>query len=171
MFADCDAQEQAVDLPETAPALAVLFRLLHDPPLPYVHLHVEPGLPAPVAPPGHITDPEEAIPFPVLSLALEVADKYMLRPELVETLHTHLAAHVATEPLKVYGLALSLGLQRIANSASEFLLHPPLASYTLAEIGAIPTVRDLHQLVRLHGAREAKLREVNSARPSGIRLC
>jgi hypothetical protein len=164
MFADCDDQEPIVDLPESGASLSVLFRLLHDPPKPFFRIRVEPGLRPPEVPPGHETDVEHAIPFVIMPLALGLADKYMLAPAIVENLHTHIGAHVASDPLPVYGLALSLGLQYIANSASEYLMDPPLAQYTPAEISVIPTVKDLHQLVRLHHAREMKLCEVCFAR-------
>lgn len=150
-----------MDLPETADALTVLFRLLHEPPA-----YLPPTKPRPAKayygadPPRADQDTSVIIPLPVIPVALGLADKYMLNSDMIQVLHSHIGAHVMTEPLKVYGLAVLLNLMELASDASEYLLHPPLSTYRTDEIKAIPTVDAYHQLIRLHGVREVRLREV-----------
>ena len=152
MFSCCSTEDsdQIMDLSEGAEALTVLLRLLHDPPQTY-----DPPTTSATAK-AH----EDAIPLPILRIAFDLSDKYMLAPELSAALHTHLAAHATTSPLKVYGYATALGLDKLASLASEHLLHPPVASYTLEEISVVPTVAALHDLVVLQGLREPRLRDV-----------
>jgi hypothetical protein len=159
MFTDCSDQEQNMDLHESAQSLEVLFRLLHDPPKKFERIK-----PTPAKAWGY-EQPTEAstshvIPLPIIPLALGLADKYMLSSDIVNVLHSHIAAHVSTQPLKVYALAVRLDLLEIASDASEYLLHPPLSTYRTAEIAEIPTVEALFKLIRLHGLREAQLRDV-----------
>lgn len=145
MFACCGAEDsdQVMDLTESAEAVSVLLHLLHNPP--QAHDRWKSYRP---------------IPLPTLRIAFDLLDKYMLAPGLAETLHTHLAAHVRTSPLQVYGYAVELGLDNLASQASEHLLHPPVASYTLDEIRVIPSAAALHRLVVLQARREPELREV-----------
>jgi hypothetical protein len=161
MFADCADQDPVMDLPETADALAILFRLLHDPPAAFEPVKVTPARTAgPGAPDAPQPDLRGVIPLPVIPRALALADKYMLCAGTVSALRSHVTAHAATEPLRVYALALTLGLNDVASTASEYLLHPPLAALRAADVAALPDARALHALVRLHAARAGELRAV-----------
>ncbi|THH02503.1 hypothetical protein EW026_g381 [Hermanssonia centrifuga] len=62
-------------------------------------------------------------------------------------------------PLRVYGYASELGLDKVAAKASTHLLHPPLTSYSTEEMKAIPTAEAYHKLALLHEFRTRKIRE------------
>jgi hypothetical protein len=163
MFASCGNQDQPLELSEGADAVVILLRLLHDPPQPYVSVVEEGG--RALTPPPASPEVNQAIPFPVLRVAFDLSDKYMLSTELSNALHSHLSAHITTEPLQVYGFACALGLEKLAALASKYLLHPPLWTYSAEEIRVIPTVVALHRLVRLHAVREQKLKEILMEEP------
>jgi len=170
MFACCDSgyvldmlDEDAgtLDLDESAENLSMLFRLLHARPEPYppptsvpksnrdFHdrvFHIQQTLPG-----------AQAIPFPLIPTLLTLADKYALSDAIVHVLHTHLAAYTSTHPLRVYGYAVSLGLDDVAARASMYLLDPPLSSYTAQDIAVIPSAQAYHRLVQLHDYRIKKL--------------
>jgi hypothetical protein len=160
MFSDCVDQEQIMDVPEKSSNLNILFRLLHDPPQLFTPIKPTPAKAFGVNPPVDVPDMSTVVPLPLIPLALTLADKYILHSSVLKALHSHIGAHVTTQPLEVYGLATSLGLDELASDASEYLLHPPLASYSLSEIKVVPTVQALHQLVRLQALREAKLKDM-----------
>lgn len=163
-----------MDLPETADTLSILFQLLHQPPAVFQRVKPTPAKASTTDPLKETPDMSTVIPLPVIPIALDVADKYILSPAVVAALHSHIGAHVTTEPLKVYGMAVSLGLDDLASEASEFLLHPPLSTWRTDEIKVIPTVEALHQLVRLHAVREIKLREAlqgEAVFPHGYEIC
>lgn len=157
MFQCCDAgyvlgevddARGVLDLHEPAPLLALLLRLLHAPPAP---------------PPADLDDvhvPAGAIPFPLLPALLALADKYALARTLRDACVAHLGAHASSHPLRVYGMAVDLGEPALAARASAFLLHPPLGTYTAAEIRAIPTAEAYHRLVLLHAHRITRVREI-----------
>jgi hypothetical protein len=160
MFSDCADQEQIMDVPEKSSNLNILFRLLHEPPQLFAPIKPTPAKAFGVNPPVYVPDMSTVVPLPLIPLALTLADKYILHSSVLKALHSHIGAHVTTQPLEVYGLATSLGLDELASDASEYLLHPPLASYSLSEIKVVPTVQALHQLVRLQALREAKLKDM-----------
>lgn len=156
MFALCDvAQEQRLVLPEPAQALSVLLRLLHEPP----------SQDDPAAHP---------IPLPLLPALFTLADKYALSDQLAGALQAHLIAHAPTMPLRVYALAVQLGLPRLASAASAHLLATPLHEHSADEVAQIPSVRAYHALVVLHAHRVARLRETVLAEelfPKDYGLC
>jgi hypothetical protein len=163
-----------MDLPETADTLSILFRLLHEPPPVFQRVKPTPAKASTEDPLREAPDMSTVIPLPLIPIALNLADKYCLSLEAITALHSHIGAHVTTEPLKVYGMAISLGLDELASEASEYLLHPPLSAWRTDEIKVIPTVEALHQLVRLHAAREVELRRYlqgETVFPHGYEAC
>ena len=146
-----------MDLQESAAQLNILFHVLHH-------------LPDAFVPPEsdkakdftriQTSVPEHAIPFPLMPALFNLADKYAFSQELTERLYSHLAAYTSTYPLRVYGLAVGLGLDKIAAKASMYLLHPPLASYSTEEMRVIPTAEAYHKLVLLHDFRIRRLKEI-----------
>lgn len=164
MFQCCDAAH-TLDLHDPPPALAMLFRLLHDPPPAYAPARSEAHAPADYL---HIrAGPPDgrAIPFPLLPALLALADKYAVAPHVAAVCRSHLAAYAPTYPLRVYGMAVALGLDALAAQASTFLLHPPLAAYTTAEVSVVPTAAAYHRLVLLHDHRIRRLRELLAGEP------
>lgn len=95
----------------------------------------------------------DVIPFPILQLVLELAEKYILKPPILHSLYDHMRAHTRAYPLQVYAYGLSNGLPGMAENASQYLWDPPLSKYTDEDISILPGVRAYHQLVRLHGLR------------------
>lgn len=156
MFATCDAaQEQELVLPEPAQTLAALLRLLH-----------EPLAPTP--------DATHAVPLPLLPALFTLADKYALAGTLAGALTAHLAAHASTLPIRVYALALRLGLTRVASDASAHTLRTPLHEIEPAEAALLPSAAALHALVVLHAHRVTHLRELVLAEelfPRDYQIC
>lgn len=153
-----DPQAGVMDLNEPSHALSILLRLLHEPPVEYIPEKVAYSEKFQTQIP--VITPKSAIPLPLIPLLLRLADKYALTPPLVRTLHSHLAAHKSTFPMRVYGLATEFGLDYIAAKASNYLLHPPLHTYRAEEIRVIPTAEAYHKLVVLHAHRVARMREI-----------
>ncbi|KAG6869192.1 hypothetical protein C0993_012291 [Termitomyces sp. T159_Od127] len=156
-----DQHEESVDLYETSTVLACLLRLLHHPPAPPVPLSPEKDAQQMLLShklPKRNYDPSTVIPFPILPLLYGLADKYAISDSITKTLDDHLLAHVHTFALPVYGFATVNGLDNVASEASQYLL--PLASYTAAEVAAIPTVSAYHKVVRLQTLRVKMLREL-----------
>lgn len=162
MFSCCDVDDdpdaRTLDLYESASNFQLLSRLLHDPPLSYQS--AEQALSSKYENRLTVVHPKDAIPFPLLPLLFTLADKYALAPDIMQVLHTHLLAYASSFPLQVYGLATRLGLERISAKASIFLLHPPLHTYSLAQIEVIPTAQAYHKLLLLQRHRVVKLREL-----------
>ena len=166
---DLDEEAETLDLHEPPAALNMLFHLLHNTPPEYA--------PAPRTPDGGAHDgadyvhirasapAETAIPFPLLPTLLALVDKYAVAPDIAAVCRSHLAAYAPTYPLRVYGMAVGLGLGALAARTSKFLLHPPLAAYTPDEISVIPTAEAYHRLVLLHEHRIKRLREVLAGEP------
>lgn len=170
MFSCCDAspsdeglatKENQVDLHESAGVVIALLRLLHDPPAPptleqSIDESEETQLSS-QSPKIKRYDPSTVIPLPVLlSLLYGLVDKYGLPPSTAESLNEHLLAHAPTHPLRVYGFATSLGLDKIASEASQYMM--PLGSYRLDEVQDIPSIGAYHKLVRLQDLRVKALR-------------
>lgn len=153
-------------LDERASTLQVLLRLLHTTPS-----AAKPS-PSGLHPSPSSRDP--AIPFPLLPALFVLADKYMLSDQIVQALRASLAAYTSEQPLRVYGYAMQLGFSELAAEASTYLLYPPLAEYTAAEIAVIPTVQAYHQLGQLQAYRVKRLRELLQAEaifPLGYGKC
>jgi hypothetical protein len=155
---DLDEDARILYLHESASSLSLLFQLLHRPPEPYLATEA----PDSEADYVHIrqTIPVSVIPFPLLPTLFALADKYAVTPSIWDVCHSHLSAYASTYPLRVYGMAVGMGLNHIAARASKYLLHPPLATYTPEEIKVIPTAEAYHRLVLLHEYRTRKLREL-----------
>ncbi|KAG1757325.1 hypothetical protein EDB19DRAFT_1623384 [Suillus lakei] len=167
MFACCDhgfelvddneesgPQEAVLDLDETEHALATLFRLIQQPPDP------PPMENSDGTRPRFKLDAGSVIPFPVLPSMIQLADKYGLSETIICSLHLHVQANAATNPLLVYAYATTHNLPKIAAEASAHLLHPPLSSYPKEDIQIIPTVTAYHELLRLHEYRKYRLRDI-----------
>ncbi|KAG8882656.1 hypothetical protein FRB98_003547 [Tulasnella sp. 332] len=124
----------------------------------------------PVPPPStslvESTPLPELIPYPLLSPLFDLLDKYDVTASYVNTIADHLKRNAPQHPLQIYSLAHRLSLTNtnllpIASYASQFLLSPPLESYTLDEIDEnFPSLRAYHRLTLLHAHRKEKLREV-----------
>lgn len=116
-----------------------------------------------------------AVPLPLLRKLFTLADKYDFSPGLISTLQTHLVAHSFEEPLEVYGLSYTLGFDDVATFASTQLHSPPLDTYhpdTLARI--LPNIQSLQKLYILHAERKRLLRDILSEEPlypSGYGKC
>ncbi|KAH8100520.1 hypothetical protein BXZ70DRAFT_154968 [Cristinia sonorae] len=168
MFSCCDSgyvvdmldeESGTLDLDESAERLSMLFQLLHNLPDPY-HEEPVPKSQRDFTRVQSTLPKEPAIPFPILPILLSLADKYALSETIVHCVHSHLAAHTSTYPLRVYGYATSLGLHDVAARASTFLLSPPLSSHPTNKITALPNAQAYHKLVQLHDYRIRKLKEV-----------
>jgi hypothetical protein len=169
MFSCCDKGsvikdssngEKSLDLDESAEDLTALLRLLHTPPLPPKLLATSKDLEKfETQIRVQKYDPSSVIPLPLLPLLFALADKYLLAETIVSSLCSHLLANGPLHPLQVYGFATLHGLNDIADRTSKYLLHPPLASYSVDEIKVIPSVEAYHKLVLLHQFRITKLRE------------
>lgn len=168
MFATCesgyvleeiDEDTETLELNETSATLNMLFNCLHYPPEPYAEPPKSPQ------PRGDYTiqfrSPlESSIPFPILPSLLRLADKFAFTDELTHCLRSHLSAYISTYPLRVYGYAVELGMDAVAAKASMFLLDPPISSYSVEDMKAVPSAEALQKLVLLHNHRITKLKEI-----------
>ncbi|CAL1696460.1 unnamed protein product [Somion occarium] len=172
VFDSLDEDTHTLDLMESSTNLNLLFRFLHNPPVPYEEEKAEKS---PIKSSRiHLMFPQSAIPFPLIPSLLKLADKYALSPELTECLYSHLASYASVFPLRVYGYAVELGLDSIAAKTSMYLLDPPLSSYSVEDLKAIPTAEAYHKLVLLHDFRIKRLREIlrgESIFPHGYGEC
>ncbi|KAH8120551.1 hypothetical protein DFH11DRAFT_71694 [Phellopilus nigrolimitatus] len=179
MFLCCEQGKGTMNTPtrtleiyESANMLSLLLHLLHEPPSPYSKDEISSesrdfGKYAIVA-------PTSAIPLPLLPALFQVADKYALALPTIHALQTHLAAYVSTAPLVVYGLATQLSLPFIADAASAFLITPPLHTYSLEQISAIPTAEAYHTLLLLLHHRTCRIKELllhEDLFPHGYGVC
>ncbi|KAJ2920273.1 hypothetical protein MD484_g107, partial [Candolleomyces efflorescens] len=159
MFSVCEpgntspsGSDAAVDLHEPADVLAILLRILHDPPQPPEEVPSEDA---------YIKRYNEAtvIPLPLLEqVLLQLVDKYLLDESIVKALQQHLLAHAPTNGLRVYAFAVANEMPEIANIASQYVL--PMAHYTLKEAKCVPTVAAYHNIVRLQDFRVQALRDL-----------
>lgn len=173
------SEEMAMDMPEPPDVLEMLFKLIHGPPSPLPS--IEDLLHRQYSVKAGEKEPElskisslSAVPIPLLRPLYRVADKYLLREELIRTLDSHLAAHVATQPLQVYAIATYLDLKDLAAYASSHLLSPSLDTYSPAQLSVLPSIESLHLLYILQAHRQTKLREVLSGEsifPHGYGRC
>ncbi|KAG9014898.1 hypothetical protein FRB94_009056 [Tulasnella sp. JGI-2019a] len=106
----------------------------------------------------------ELIPYPLLSPLCDLLDKYDVTRSYVTTIVDHLKRNAPQHPLQIYSLSHQLtftNLLPVASYASQFLLSPPLETYTLDEIDQnFPSLRAYHRLTLLHAHRKEKLREI-----------
>lgn len=161
---DDRAPDNIVDIYDSANDISLLVRFLHEPPAAH-STKTKASATAPIVP---------IIPFPILSRLLDLGDKYVLSDQLVNILHSHLAAHVATEPLFVYGRATQYGLPEIADEASTHLMATRFHTLTAEQLRIIPTAEAYHKLILLQKYRQARIREhlMNSELfPFGYGVC
>jgi len=165
MFVCCDDAEansqgdsRTMDVFENSSAFAVFLKLLHEPPTPFAEEDISELIKFETK--VIMKPPKNAIPLPILTTILQLADKYMVKSGIVQSLHTHLWAHRTVFPLNVYGIATKYSLDWIADDASMYLIHPPLHTYTLDEVSIIPTAAAYHKLLALQHHRTTKLREL-----------
>ncbi|PFH49231.1 hypothetical protein AMATHDRAFT_148184 [Amanita thiersii Skay4041] len=163
MFDCCDPGNlesgitQSVHLHEPSQTLVVLLRLLHDPPNPPVEEAHEADSSVTSQLPRKYYDPSTVIPLPLITTTIfGLVEKYVLSETIIDTLWSHIAAHVATDPLQVYGFATLHGMDHIASKASQYLM--PLASYRTDEVKIIPSVEAYHNLIRLQDLRAKTLK-------------
>lgn len=162
MFDDAEANSEGdhetMDLIEDSTIFALFLKLLHEPPALFIEEDISEQIKFETK--VIMKAPKDAIPLPILTKILELAEKYMVKPSIVEPLHTHLRAHRMVCPLKVYGLAIKYGLDQIAHDTSMFLIHPLLHTYSVEEISVIPTAVALHKLLLLQQHRGIELRKI-----------
>ncbi|KAF5336845.1 hypothetical protein D9611_003181 [Ephemerocybe angulata] len=145
-----------VDLHEPADVLAILLRILHEPPKPPEEIVSDPP-----ELDSYVKKYNEAtvIPLPLLELVLlHLVDKYLLDESITRVLEQHLLAHAASNGLRVYSFAVANGMSKVANKASHYVL--PMAQYTLQDVRCIPTVKAYHDIVRLQDFRVQALRDL-----------
>ena len=157
-----------MDIPEPPDVLRMLFKLLHSQPAPLPSIkeltekdkqynqskqYLDGVLRSPIP-------QTNAIPLPLLRPLFALADKYLLVPSLVSTLHSHLTAHTQVQPLEVYALATTLSLSEVAAYASSHLLSPPLDTYAPGTLSILPSIESLHLLYLLHTHRIKKFHEI-----------
>ncbi|TEB26387.1 hypothetical protein FA13DRAFT_1636186 [Coprinellus micaceus] len=143
-----------VDLHEPADVLAILLRILHDPPRPPEEIPSSEL-------DSYVKKYDEAtvIPLPLLELVvLQLVDKYLLDESITEVLQQHLLAHAPSNGLRVYAFAVTNNMPKMASKASQYV--EPMAKYTFQEIKCIPTVKAYHDLVRLQDFRVQALRDL-----------
>jgi len=165
MFACCDDEDtsgqtdpRTMDLFEDSTVFAVFLKLLHEPPVPFAEEDISEIIKYETK--VIMKAPKNVIPLPILTTILQLADKYIVKSGIVQSLHTHLWAHRMVFPLKVYGIAAQYSLDWIVDDTSMFLIHPPLHTYTLEEVSIIPTAVAYHKLLALQRHRTTKLREI-----------
>ena len=146
---------KSMDIYETSMTFGIFLKLLHDPPAEYPKRNKSPE-----SSKYSVVTPACAIPYPVLPLLYDLADKYAVSLPILQTLDSHLAAQVSTSPLSVYGLATRRGLVDIADEASAFLVQPPLHTYTPEELRIIPTAEAYQKLLLLQHHRTMKLKKL-----------
>ncbi|KAK7058285.1 hypothetical protein VNI00_001916 [Paramarasmius palmivorus] len=156
MFSCCNDEEKLLDLHECPTTTATLLALIHQPPSLPVALRESD--PADGLIPKVVHDPTTVIPLPILPSLFALADKYSLSDTIIQSLRGHLLANAPNDPLHVYGLALSLELEGVASKATQYL--KPLASYSLDQIKAIPTVDAYHRVAQLQDFRVRSLRQI-----------
>ncbi|KAF8649786.1 hypothetical protein AX16_005552 [Volvariella volvacea WC 439] len=196
MFSCCDEStnsNQVLDLPESAGSLSVLLQLLHTPPLPPRPLPDSSGnasvagpddnphqqttdsqsdYQARTKPKGY--DPSTIIPFPLLKLFLQLADKYEIESSTLDVLASHLMVYAIApglaqpnlsqvDALDVYALATTYGMDAVASKASQHVKS--MASYGIDEVRALPTVQAYHKLVKLQDYRVKAIRELVLSEP------
>ncbi|KIY51349.1 hypothetical protein FISHEDRAFT_28544, partial [Fistulina hepatica ATCC 64428] len=164
--------EASLSLPESEEALTLLLNLLHTPPAP-------PSATAPIfdelnsLPPRTDYEPSTTIPLPILFKLFQLADKYALPSETVDTLRAHLLANAALQPLQVYGFARGMGWQDDASEAG--LCVRSLVKYAAEEVEvSIPSVRHYHELLQLQDKRVTTLEQLLMAEeifPYGYGVC
>ncbi|PVF98305.1 hypothetical protein CPB86DRAFT_784937 [Serendipita vermifera] len=160
--------ESSMVMPEKADVMQMLFRVLHEPPVLFTTAK---AMMKWDKTPGYMQDHENkpfplegsAIPLPLLKNLYVLADKYALKPDLVSTLHSHLAANALKEPLQVYAYASAMegpDALEVAAFASTKLYYPPLESYTPEDLAIMPSVQSLQLLYVLHAHRRQRLQEI-----------
>lgn len=147
--------DEVVDLHEPADVLAILLRILHDPPKPPEEIESDSWIDKTNKKYNEAT----VIPFPLLELVLlQLVDKYMLEESTTDALHQHLLAHAGSNGLRVYAFAVANNIPKVANKASQYVL--PMAQYTLQEVKCLPSVKAYHDIVRLQNFRVQALRDL-----------
>ncbi|TRM60102.1 hypothetical protein BD626DRAFT_571890 [Schizophyllum amplum] len=144
MFAMCDPSATPVlDLDESGEHIALLLRLLHEPP----------------APPTVLGEEEVEERSSRLQKTL-LADKYLVN--VADALREQLRAHCAEDAFAVYTLACEHREDSMAAEASQFVR--PLARYTEAEVAALPNARVCHRLAALQDSRRVRSSQCCSRR-------
>lgn len=167
MFACCDGsdpkQVQEIELDEPASVLEALLRLIYDPPSypvmsKFLKTDDDTSDNEEIYLIPKTSDPAAAIPCPILPLLYSLIDKYDLSKAIEQSLDAHLLIHIPMEPLRVYAYATAMNKDKIASTASEYVL--PLASYTVLDVQAIGSVAAYHKIVILQHGRVRALRDV-----------
>ncbi|KAF8334246.1 uncharacterized protein EI90DRAFT_3051564 [Cantharellus anzutake] len=157
-----EEKESIIDMAEPTETLGTLVRIIYEPPE-----ELPPPVARPKFKPGEpdVLPPEEPSPSlipldEIRNYLYHLANKYQLTDAFIKPLHSHLLAHARTSPLHVYSLASFLGLEDISSNASQFLLTPPVLTYSVEKARIITTVEAFHNLLRLQTFRENALRQI-----------
>lgn len=171
MFAVCDPSATPVlELDESGEHIALLLRLLHEPPAPPTVLGEEEVEERSSRLQKTLFDPVTVVPLPILRVMYSLADKYLVN--VADALREQLRAHCAEDAFAVYTLACEHREDSVAAEASQFVR--PLARYTEAEVAALPNARVCHRLAALQDSRRCALVAVLLAEdvfPHGYGAC
>ncbi|KAL5495610.1 hypothetical protein ACEPAI_1073 [Sanghuangporus weigelae] len=160
MFACCDAggeekNPRSVDLCESVNDMALLVRLIQDPPQTLSEAAIREG-----SSEQSLEHPTAMIPYLLLPRLFALAEKYALKLPVMQILRTHLLVQACIAPLLVYGLATQYSLPEIADEASKFLAFTPLETYSLEDIKIIPSAEAYHKLLQLQSYRKRRIKEL-----------
>ncbi|OCB85253.1 hypothetical protein A7U60_g7880 [Sanghuangporus baumii] len=160
MFMCCDAggeekSPRSVDLYESVNDMALLVRLIEDPPQTLSEAAIREG-----SSKQSLEHPTALIPYLLLPRLFALAEKYALKLPVTQILRTHLLAQASIAPLLVYGLAIQYSLPEIADQASKFLAFTPLERYSMEDIKIIPSAEAYHKLLQLQSYRKRRIKEL-----------
>ncbi|KZT52754.1 hypothetical protein CALCODRAFT_441119 [Calocera cornea HHB12733] len=142
MFSICTPTDSPViDLLEPSGTLLQLLQFIHYPPSPY-------------------SAEDTPLPVETISSLLTLADKYQFKTHFLDTIHTHLSAHIAWFPMQVYVLATRCDIPDMADQATAYLHRPPLSKWPESIIKALPSAQAYHTVLRLQAHRMEKFREI-----------
>jgi len=142
MFSICTTSDNpTIDLLESSDTLVQLLQFIHYPPNPY-------------------SAEDSPLSVDTISSLLTLADKYQFKTHFLDTIHTHLSAHIPWFPMQVYVLATRYDIPDMADQATAYLHRPPLPKWPENIIKALPSAQAYHTLLRLQAHRTEKFREI-----------
>ncbi|EJU00987.1 hypothetical protein DACRYDRAFT_116836 [Dacryopinax primogenitus] len=142
MFTICTPSDNpTIDVLEASDALLQLLQFIHYPPNPY-------------------SAEDSPLSIETISSLLTMADKYQFKSHFLDTIHTHLSAHIPWFPMQVYALATRWNIPDMADQATAYLHHPPLSKWPESIIKSLPSAQAYHEVLRLQAHRTEKFREI-----------